>query len=228
MSQRILSEVDELKLWSNLSTETEKEKILKLNVDKIVQAFSNETNKISEYHNALPPTSDVSLHGYLNIMTNFALVGALFISVLFQFNISPITPSPMSLNFFGHTIVRIFTYIHFICVSFALFSSLLVIIGSVKTLKILGVWLPPKDGLEFAQKFPVNYMLGYVMQTIFFFVLSVPFGAAVIVDPIAGLISLVAVIYFGLSIKRLKYLDDTGILILHKTIKTHFESKGRS
>lgn len=225
---------DLLHHWAKIDPRTDREKILHMNgfknIEQIMHAYKEKSNQLSDNDPQMASISSAEsdsqgVQGYLNILSNFVIVSALFLSVLYELTVSPITPSSQSLEFFGHTVVAVFKYIYFICVSFALHSSILIIILCSKCNKILGLWLPPRGQVEFVKRVPINDLLAPVIRMIISVVISIPLRSVVVIDPLSGLISFLFVIYFIVSLKKMNYLDDMGILILHGFVKAQFENK---
>ena len=128
----------------------------------------------------------------LNFLINSGVVGALLFSVLFPVALTPLVPSDESVTFFGDRAIfgMLMTYFFFIYSS--LFFSIWITFVTIHYYLHISIWMPTLElklwYLTTLNILPsiVSITFGCILASSF----SLPFGIAVTVTPMAGLISL--------------------------------------
>ena len=160
--------------------------------------FDEDTNNNSKSESEIKETAmnkediDLLVNSYLSLIVNLGVIGALILSLLFQFTVVDFTPSMSSTDYFGEYYVTILKYIFITIINISVGLSLSVIYRSVFYYKQLGFWMTtPRAKLIWIERSSIVSLVGSAQIVIISAVISIPFGAASAISPVAGLISLI-------------------------------------
>lgn len=160
------------------------------------------------------------VEGYLNLLVNFGVIGALIVSILFSYVVSNFDLSQDSIDFFGDTATRFFKYIFLACVNISVTLSLLLIFRSVTLYKHLSFWMPDLTAqLEWIQQVSITSTVVIAIIIILTAAVSIPFGAAAAISPIAGLISTISVLLTLCIARDVGFVEDKSELLLQRHAK---------
>lgn len=130
----------------------------------------------------------VTVEGYLNLLVNFGVVGALFISVLFGSAVGDLSLSDESIRFFGLKGAKVLKYLFLAFVYGAAFLSLHLIHRSVTLYKHLSFWMPDQvSQMEWVQTVSITSTVVISQLILFLVMVAIPCGAAAAISPIAYL-----------------------------------------
>ena len=188
---------------------------------KSIQVDQNNDGNYSERELELrEEQAKTIVDGYLNLLMNFGVTGALFFSVLFGFVVNDITPSEESLNFFGEVLIKIFKYIFLAMVNTSVMTSLLLVFRSVQLYKHLSFWMPDIAAqMEWVKEISITSTVLTACVVVQLALVSIPFGAATAISPIAGLISLVSYIIILIWSRDILYVEERSELLLQRHAK---------
>lgn len=157
------------------------------------------------------------IDGYLNLLTNFGVTGALFFSVLIGPTFSEITVSKESRQFFGDDAIQSFKYTFLTLVNASVMFSLLLILRSIQLYKHLSFWMPDVTAqLEWVQEVSTTSTIVTAVYVVLLAFAAVPFGAAITISPGAGLISAICCVCFLLLLRDILYIEEKSELLLHR------------
>lgn len=160
------------------------------------------------------------VEGYLNLLVNFGVIGALFFSVLFSWVISDLPVADESAAFFGDYIVRIFKYVFYVCINISVVLSIYIISRSVALYKHLGFWMPDIQAqLAWIQKISITSTILYSLAVLNSAAIAIPFGAAVSISPIAGLISAISVVTMFILVRDIMLVEEKSEYLLQQSVK---------
>jgi hypothetical protein len=167
-----------------------------------------------------------AVDGYLALLTNAGIIGTLVFAVLFTFIISDFELAEVSIRYFGLETAKIFKYIFIAGVNLAVFASLFMITTAVTLYKHLGFWMPDlQSQLEWIHHIsvtPIVLACGFVVNCC---TLSIPFGAAAGISPVAGLFSLACVALFFIGYRFLTYIEEKSELVLQSAARRLLKRK---
>jgi hypothetical protein len=167
--------------------------------------------------------------GYLNLLVNFGVVGALFISVLFGFVVNDLTLSEESINFFGVTTTKVWKYMFLICANGAAVESLYLIFRSVSLYKHLSFWMPDIVAqMDWVETISITSTVVLAQIVLFLVLLAIPFGAAAAISPIAGLISTIWVIVILISMRLTSMDEERSEILLQRHTRRIFAESAAS
>lgn len=182
-------------------------------------------NEVKEREEEAKATVD----GYLNLLVNFGVVGALFISVLFGYAVNDLQLSAESIAFFGLIPVKVFKYLFLFCVNGSAVFSLYLIFRSVMLYKHLSFWMPDLVAqLEWVQNISITSTVIISQVVVFLVALALPFGAAAAISPIAGCISAIWVLLVFLYNRDTHFIEEQSELLLQKNTRRILQARKKS
>ena len=156
---------------------------------------------------------------FLSLFQNFGVIGALIISVLFPLLLGNSNISSNSQQFFGDTVVHIFYYIYLILINTVVVLSANVIFQAMTMYKHLGFWMPSSRAkLAWVRNTSV---VGFVVKgqsLLVILTIAVPFGAASLGSPQAGLISAILVILFQINQLEQGLIEESALKELYDEV----------
>jgi hypothetical protein len=140
-------------------------------------------------------TTKESVEKTLGLLLNSGVVGALILSMLFGLSFNSVTYATPSVNFFGNGLCDVIYYLMFIAITISTFGSLLLIFASLRIYTHLAFWLcTTKSKLKYLSEVSMAYIAILANLVLFSAMAAIPFAAAIIVSPGAGLISSIALL----------------------------------
>lgn len=171
---------------------------------------SNNDNEESSSSKAL-------IDGYLNLLVNFGVIGALIFSTMFGFTISDFEISTTSVAFFGKALTLGWKYMFLVLVNLSVMLSMFLILSSLQLYKYLGFFMPNEEAqLEWTRVTPITSSVIQTNLVIYVTLVAIPFGAAAAISPIAGLISTICLLLILLAIRWIMFIEERTELILKK------------
>lgn len=141
---------------------------------------------------------------FVNCVGTCGVIGALVFSGLCGTVLNPVTPSNVSLQFFGHTTITNLSYLYYALLYSAFLLSCYVVVISFVIFLAVTIWMPNRDLRSwYIRKASALVRLifaaaGTIVTTFF----AVLIGVAINVGPIPGVISLIIVLFtliFGIG-----------------------------
>lgn len=196
---------------------------------KTVRVDSDKNGQLTEEEVAAKEEESKSfVDGYLNLLTNFGVTGALFFSVLFGFVVTDITPSEESVEFFGTVGAKWLKYTFLVFVNGSVMMSLLLIFRSIQIYKHLSFWMPDITAqLEYMEEVSITSIVIIANLVVWLSVLSIPLGAATAISPNAGLISTIFVALMLVAVREVTYLEERTELILQRNARRILSKKSQ-
>jgi hypothetical protein len=152
-------------------------------------------------------------HDTLSMLTSFGVVSALILTILYPLVLTPFSPSEDSASYFNETTIQAFQYTYFSMMFLSLAFAAIVVVLSARMYAEFGFWLfRPDARLHYLRSGRLGFLAIVNIACLFTFLLGVPFGVAVNVTPVAGLIAVVITI---LSMACLAtYMGHHGVMVL--------------
>jgi hypothetical protein len=149
----------------------------------------------------------------LSMLASFGVVSALILTVLYPLVLSPFSPSEASASYFNETTIQAFQYTYFSLLFLSLTLAAIVVVLSARMYAEFGFWLfRPDARLHYLRSGRLGFLAMVNVYCLFAFLLGLPFGVAVNVTPVAGLI---ATVFTILSVACLAiYVCHHGVLVL--------------
>ena len=142
----------------------------------------------------LEETSKENVEKTLGLLLNSGVVGALILSMLYSLTFTTVTYQDKSVEFFGERLCDFFYYVMMILINLATASSFILIFFSTRVYTHLAFWLCTTSAkLKYMSEVKLSLVAGLAMIIMFFAILAIPFAAAVLASPGAGLISAIIV-----------------------------------
>lgn len=161
---------------------------------------------------------------YLNLLTTFKVVGAMTFSLLFHLCVSNFSISSESVAFFGETTTIVFKYIFITFINATVMLSLSVIFKSIFMYKHLGFWMPTaRYKILWMQQFSVIPVVIVAQTVLITAAVSIPFGAAAAISPVAGAISSAMLLLFSYQAFSVLKMESISMELLHKAVQSELD-----
>lgn len=160
----------------------------------------------------------------LSLLTTAGVVGALLASIMTPLLLSPVIPSSESEEYFEPKTLKGFSFLYRILLTLSLGFSFMLIGQSSRKYLQLSFWMPNLEMKTwYLSEVSLIPIIRQQKQAIFFAMFALPFGVAVLVTPVNGLIVLVVVLYISIS----AWIDDSfgkGDLFVIKAMHNYTRS----
>lgn len=194
------------------------------NIASFIKAVKAENDVLASNPDKVDPKENIQ--SYLNLLVNVSVTGALIFAVLFGFVVNDLSPSQESIDFFGDTTVRVFKYLFLICVNISVFCSLFMIFLAVSFYKHLGFWMPDIQAqTEWMKQVSITPPIVICAAVVHAAGIAMPFGAAVAISPIAGLISSCLLIALWLGTRYVMYIEEHSEIVLQRATRRILEER---
>jgi len=166
------------------------------------------------------------IEAFQSQLLNYGVICGLYFTVLFPIALSPIVVSNNSQIFFDTIIINIFTYIYYCCIYISLIQSLLMVYKASRYYLHLTLWMPNIElKYWYINTVPIQTFIFTSNRIIKFVILSLPFGIAVGVSPISGLISFFLAINFMWENTKISFIDTKVCMKVHDYVSKFFSVK---
>lgn len=164
---------------------------------------NNDGELSSEELERLDDRIDKIVEKALSMLLNAGVVSALILSMVFNWTFSDLSHAQESIDFFGEKCCYVFHVFFIVFVNLAVFGSFVLIYVTVRMYTHLAFWLASSEfKIKYLEKVPINFVGITTIFVIVSAILTIPFGAAVSVSPLAGLISFVLAVICVVCIGR--------------------------
>eukprot|EP01033_Poteriospumella_lacustris_P006167 gene6167-4428_t len=162
-------------------------------------------------------SSKALIDGYLNLLVNFGVIGALIFSTMFGFTITDFDLSTTSKLFFGRSVTLGLKYMFLLLVNLSVMLSMFLILSSLQLYKYLGFFMPNEEAqLEWTRTTPITSSVIQTNLVVYVTIVAIPFGAASAISPIAGLISTVCLLLMLVAVRWIMFVEERTELLLKK------------
>lgn len=177
--------------------------------DEILQAHQEEVKTL--------------IDGYLNLLVNFGVIGALLVALLFQFTINDITIAQSTLDLFGDTASIVIKYIFLALMNALVCCAAMLIVRSVMLYKQLSFWMVSNVAkIKWINQVNLVPIIVITQSTLFMLCIAIPFGAVVSIGPIPGLISSIIVTIASFFVTEAGDNEFLSIILVHEECRRLF------
>jgi len=166
------------------------------------------------------------IESFQSQLLNYGIISGLYFTILFPLVLSPIIISPYLESFFNPIAIKLFIYIHYCCIYYALMQSLSLIYQASRYYLHLTIWMPNIElKYWYINTIPIKIFIITANSIIKFIILSLSFGITYGVSPVTGLISTVLVLYSLWQHTKTSLMDTEICIKIHNYVCNFFNKK---